>query len=73
MTGRAGKADQGGERSWSGETLKRRVRRATELISQVVQNARNVITMGRHPTVSLKVQRTAQQVANTFRSGKTLP
>ena len=56
-----------------GKPQKRRVRRATEIISQVVQNARYVINMGRHPTVFLKVQITAQEVAETFRGRKTIP
>ena len=46
-----------------GEPQRRRVRRATGLVSQIVQEARDMVNMGRHPTVLLKVKEATQGVA----------
>ena len=51
----------------------RRISRPAELISQVVKNPRNVIHMGGHTTVFLKMKKAAKQVAKSLRHRKALP
>ena len=45
------------------KTQLNKVRRATQLVSVVIQDARHVVDVGRHPAVYLKTQEAAQEVA----------
>ena len=45
-----------------------RVSGATELVGQIFKNARDMVNMGRNPTVLLEVQKATQNVTKAFGS-----